>query len=170
MGLCQGPYNQSVHNGVSPDILSTQSVQCTYTLLTYYTLQLHYDVTTNSVDNGVWPDILSVTQYTGSEPILVCIIHAIHALCNCTANVHARVWSDILVHCTVCMTIRPYTRLVSRILCHQANYLCTYGTAPTVLMMEYDLNINSMYTGALEVKGGPSALLLESHIRCCACT
>ena len=26
-------------------------------------------------------------------------------------------------------------------------------------MMEYDLNINSMYTGALDVKGGPSALL-----------
>ena len=26
-------------------------------------------------------------------------------------------------------------------------------------VMEYDLNINSMYTGALDVKGGPSALL-----------
>ena len=87
---------------------------------------MHYDVTTNSVVNGVWPDILSVTQYTGPELILACTIHAIHALCNCTDNVHTGVWSDSLVHWYSVhhnQTINILHRLVSRIVCQLLMYI-----------------------------------------------
>ena len=84
MGLCQGLYNESVHNGVSPDILSTQSVQCTYTLLTYYTLQLHYDVTTNSVDNGVWPEIVSLPS---TLDLFIYFANILDFTCNCNERV-----------------------------------------------------------------------------------